>query len=97
MMSIHYKPKKISEIRETDSKISLIGKVVESTENTFILEDDTGRVEFFSENIAETEKLVRVFSTIIEGKLKADAIQVLNGFDLNLYNRIKELYLKAGV
>lgn len=94
---VHHIPKKISEIKNSDSKISLIGKIIQADENSFILDDDSGKIEIFSEQAVETNKLVKVFCSVIEGRLKADVVQSLNGFDINLYNKVKELYRRVGL
>ncbi len=96
-MPTRYIPKKISEIKKTDSTISLVGKIVQISENEFVLQDETGRIGIFSEEKVGEGKIVRVFCSTVDGNLKADTIQSLNGFDVNLYNKVKELYSKAGL
>lgn len=93
----HYKPEKISSITKKDSKISIVGKVIAINKNSFTLEDDSGKIELFSEEEIESNKVVRVFCSLVEGKLKADVIQILNGLDLNLFKKVEELYYKAGL
>jgi len=98
MFVTHYVPKNISGINlKTDRNISIIGKIVDSGENVFTIEDGSGKVDVVFEGEAEKGKLVRVFCSVLEGQLKADAIQDLKGFDLKLFNRVKELYNKAGI
>ncbi len=97
MQPTHYTPKKISEVNKDDRKVSIIGTVIQSEENSFVIGDESGKVEVFSEENVESDKLVRAFCTVIEGRLKADAIQNLDNFDLNLYRKIKELYNRIGV
>jgi hypothetical protein len=96
-MAEHYSPRKISSISKSDSKVALIGKVVENLENSFILEDDSGRAEIFCEEGAREGELVRVFCSVIEGKLKADIVQNLKGLDLNLFKKVEELYKREGL
>jgi len=97
-MPVHYYPKKISEIDlRTHKKISLLGKVIEAKEDSFVLQDDTGKVEILSDKKLEENRIVRVFCSIEENKIKADIVQPLNGLDLNLYKEVEELYSKAGV
>ena len=81
----------------TDNKIAVIGKVIQANENFFVLDDGTGKVQISSEKKAEENKLVRAFCTIAEGKMKADIVQQLENFDLNLLKTVDELYSKAGV
>lgn len=97
MQAIHYIPKKISDLKQTDRKVAIMGKIISAEENSFVVDDESGKVEIFSEEPVESNKLVRAFCTVIEGRLKADAVQDLNNFDLNLYRKIKELYRKIGV
>ena len=98
MFTLYYKPKKVSEINlKSDSRISLIGKIIEKKDDSFVLDDGSGKIEIFSEEEVEENKLIRVFCSIIEKQIKADIIQDLNGFDLNLFNKVRELYNKAGV
>ena len=98
MFTYHYRPKKVSEINvKADSRISVIGKVAELGEKSFFIEDRSGKVEILSESAIEPNTLVRVFCSITDQQLKADVVQSLNNFDLDLFNRVKELYTKAGV
>lgn len=97
MQPLHYIPKKISDLKQADKKVAIMGKIIQAEENSFIIDDESGKVEIFSEERVESDKMVRAFCTVIEGRLKADAVQDLNNFDLNLYRRIKELYSKIGV
>ncbi|MEM7821271.1 MAG: hypothetical protein QXX38_00410 [Candidatus Aenigmatarchaeota archaeon] len=87
----NYKPKKICEISPNDIKVSLIGRIVEVSDNGFVLDDGTGRAEIFSELNLEENRFVRVFCSIIENKLNADIIQRLEG-NLNLFKKVEELY-----
>jgi len=96
-MPDHYLPKKISLISATDSKIALVGTVSEVSENSFVLNDDTGKLEIVSDQPVEKGEIVRLFCSSIDGKLKADVIQSLKGFDLNLFKKVEELYSKEGL
>ena len=96
-MAEHYQPRKISSISKTDSRVAIIGKVLEVLENSFILEDETGKIEISSEEAVRKGELVRVFCSLLDGKLKADVVQNLKGFDLNLFKKVEELYRKEGL
>jgi len=93
----NYKPRKVSSILKTDSKVSLVGKIVDVLENSFVLEDETGKVEIACEESLEKGKIVRVFCICFDGKLKADVVQDLKGLDLNLFKKVEELYRKEGL
>jgi hypothetical protein len=98
MDPLHYKPKKISEIdAKTDTRVSLQGTVASFLENSFVLDDGSGKVEIASETIPEQNKKVRVFCSIVDEQLKSDMIQDLTNLDLDLFNKVKELYNKSGV
>jgi predicted dinucleotide-binding enzyme len=92
-----YVPKKISEIKLGDSRVSIIGKVAESKNSSFIVDDESGTAEIFSEKIPEAGSTVRAFCNFSDGTLKADVVQSLNGFDINLYHKVQDLYRKVGV
>jgi len=98
MNQLHYKPKKISEIdTKADTRVSLQGKVSSILENRFVLDDGSAKVEIVSEMIPGQNKQVRVFCSVLNEQLKAEVIQDLNNLDLDLFNKVKELYSKSGV
>lgn len=98
MFGLYYKAREISEINtKTDSKVAIVGKVVERGENSFILDDGKAKAEISFEGEVKTNRTVRVFCSVIEGRLKADIVQSLEDLDLNLFKRVNELYNKAGI
>jgi|GEM_PF-1609864 hypothetical protein len=94
-MPVHYVPRKLEEIRERDTFISIVGRVEAVMDNLLILSDGKSKLEIFSEESVEENKLVRVFCSRIEGGWKADVIQDLSGLDLELFKRAEEIYKKA--
>ncbi len=94
MFANHYIPKTISQLTTKDSRVALIGNIAQSKENSFVLDDGTARVEISFEGELKS-KLVRVFCSIMDEKLKADVIQPLDGLDLNLFKKVEELYNKV--
>jgi hypothetical protein len=94
MFTNHYIPKKISQLTSKDSRISLVGNIIQSKENSFILDDGTAKAEIPFEGKLES-KLVRVFCSIADEKLKADVVQPLEGLDLNLFKKVEDLYNKV--
>ena len=96
-MTDYYQPRKISQIMRSDNKISLVGRVVKIGENFFILDDETGKKEIFSETAPEENKILRAFCAVEGGKVKAEIVQPLENFDLNLFKTVEELYNRAGV
>lgn len=96
--NLRYKPKKISEINlKMDSRVSVLGKITEIKENSFVLDDNSTKIEIFSDTPIEANKLVKVFCSVVEKQLKADVIQSLNGFNVDLFNRVEKLYKAQGV
>lgn len=93
----HYKPKNISEISKSDNKIAVVGKVVEVGEGSFILDDDTGKMQVSFEGEVKKGRTLRAFCSLAEEQMKADIVQDLSGLDLNLFKKIKELYITSGV
>ncbi len=94
MLPSRYKPVKISQLKENDSRVALVGSVTSVKSDSFVLDDGEARVEILSEQPVE-RKLVRVFCNIADNKLKADVIQNLEGLDVNLFKKIEELYNKC--
>jgi hypothetical protein len=90
--ALHYKPKKISSIKENDFRVCIVGKIIETKENSFVIRDESGELEILSNKPLEKNSIVRIFCSREEDKFKADVIQNLNELDLNLYSKIKELY-----
>jgi uncharacterized protein YdeI (BOF family) len=106
MPAIHYIPRKISKIGKNDSKIAITGEVVESKDDSFILDDGTGKIEVFNQLEGtdspkgvkvDKDDFVRAFCTMIGTQLKADVVQSLKGLDVEQLKKIEELYNKAGV
>jgi len=97
----YYKPKNISEIDlQNDSKVALIGRVVAIGEKTLSIDDGKGKAEITFDNLRQEvhpEKFYRIFCSVVEKKLRADIVQTLNSFDVNLFNKTEELYRKSGV
>lgn len=94
----HYKLKKISEIDfENDKKVAIIGRIKEIRENSIIFQDNSGEVEIgFIDGIKEN-KLIRIFCTVVDKRLLVDFFQVLEGFDLDLFEEINKLYKEANI
>jgi hypothetical protein len=97
MIADYYRPTKISELKSNVGKVAILGKVIESSSDNFVVDDDSGKVEIASDKQVANEKIVRVFCSVAEGKLKADVVQELAGIDMDLFNKMQELYEKVGL
>lgn len=99
-MPDYYKPRKISEIDfRNDVKVAVIGKVTAIGSKSLTLDDGKTKAEINFNSLAnvEAEKFYRIFCSIVEKRLRADIVQDLNAFDVNLFNKTEELYRKSGV
>lgn len=94
-MPVHYVPRKLEEVKERDSFISVVGRIEEVGEKFFILSDGSSKLEIVSEEEVEEGKLVRVFCSKVGDAWKADLVQDLSSLDLELFMRAEEIYRKA--
>ncbi|TAL47548.1 hypothetical protein EPN87_02680 [archaeon] len=92
----HYTPRKVSSITKTDKFISIIGKIASIGEDSFSIDDDTGKLEISSEHALKKGAVVRVFCSF-EKTWRADIVQDMSGMDLNIYKQVEELYSRAGL
>jgi len=90
--------RKITEIHpEMDVRVRLTGTVIESTLNSIVLDDGSGKVEiFFDEdpNVRHgqmVKTIVRILPLIDGFECRGEAVQTLDGFDIDLYNKAKEV------
>lgn len=106
MPAIHYIPRKISKIEKDDQRVAITGKVIESKDDSFVIDDGTGKIEVFmklegmenkNDVKIDVDDFVRAFCIIIGSQLKADVVQSLKGLDLDQLKKIEELYNKAGI
>jgi len=102
MVIENYEPKRISELDlNLDKKVCIVGNVEEMREDcNFILNDGNGKIEVVNDqklDFLQVGNKVRVFATNFEGKIKADIIQDMKNLDLELFNKVLELYKKAGL
>ena len=90
--------KMVIDIRpETDVRVKLIGTVIDSSENSLILDDGTGKIEItFDEPVfINNNQLVKVIARIIpliDGfECKGEVLQTLDKFDLALYRKARDI------
>ncbi len=90
--------KNIADIQsETDVRVRLIGTVIDNTPNSIVIDDGTGKLEIYfgeEKNIRQGQ-LVRVITRIlplIDGfECRGEALQILDGFNLDLYKKARKL------
>ena len=90
--------KKISDIQpESDVRVRLLGTIIDSSLNSVVLDDGSGKIEVYFEEQPKVRQgqLVRIVARIlplIDGfECKGELIQNLDGFNLDLYKRVKEI------
>ncbi|MFC2143364.1 hypothetical protein ACFLQN_03115 [Candidatus Aenigmatarchaeota archaeon] len=87
--------KKISNISpEEDIRIRITGTILQTNENSFIIDDGTGSREIIMDEIPDEIKIARVFVRVIpletDYELRGEIIQDMKNLDINLYNKIYE-------
>ncbi|WP_297551224.1 replication protein RepA [Thermococcus sp.] len=95
--------RKIAEIREDDTRVSLIGKAfkVDKLDYTFWLDDGTGVILVESEEnvLPENGQIVRVIGRVIRGEesvhIFGEVIQDFSDADLEALEEIRELEKKV--
>lgn len=97
MQASRYLPRRISEVSKSDSRVSIMGTVASVKEGAFEITDGSGSVEISSDASVKEGDTVRAFCNVIDGRLKSEAVQSLNGLDLNLYQKAQELSRKIGI
>jgi hypothetical protein len=82
---------------ESDVRVRLIGTVIDTTPNSIVIDDGTGKIEvYFGEELnVKQGQMVRVVTRIlpqIDGfECRGEAIQTLDNFNLKLYKKAREI------
>ena len=99
MLPERYVPRTIAKMSKSDRRISIIGRIIEVSESSFVLDDETGKIEiFFSAPVAiEQGALVGAYCTVVDERIVLDVLQPLPGVDLNLLKTVDDLYSRAGL
>jgi len=89
--------KNIADIQpETDVRVRLIGTVIDTGPNSTVIDDGTGKLEIYFEEEPNIKigQFIRVITRIIpliDGfESRGEAIQNLEGFNLDLYKKAKK-------
>ena len=93
-------PRKISDINpEKDIRVRLLGRVIDKSDNTIIIDDGSGKAEIIVENESDFERLnindvLRIFTRVLPletgYELRSEIIHDMNKLDLDLYKKIYE-------
>ena len=83
----------VSEIRQEDVRVRIIGTVIDRTENAVALDDGTGKIDVnFKEPVkAELNKLVRIFGKVVPTdsgfELEGEILQDMSKLDMESYKQ----------
>jgi len=86
--------KKIEDITPEDTRVSIIGTIIDKSEGSITIDDGTGTIEvtFNDTEALEPGKLVRVVGKIGgEGFVIGEAVQDFSNFNLGLYKELNTL------
>lgn len=88
--------KRIADIHpESDVRVKLMGTVIDTGSNSIVLDDGSGKIEIYFEEIPNVRQgqLVRIVTRIlplIDGyECRGELLQNLDGFNLELYKKVK--------
>jgi hypothetical protein len=84
--------RKISDISpEKDIRIRILGKVLDKTDSTVIIDDGSGKAEIFVDELPDND-FVQVFARVLpleDGyELRAEAVQDMDKLDIDLHKKI---------
>ena len=90
--------KKITDIQpEFDVRVRLTGTVIDVSSNSVVIDDGSGKVDVYFEEqpSVQSGQFIRVITRVlplIDGfECRGEAIQTLEGFNLDLYKKAKEI------
>jgi hypothetical protein len=93
--------RKVSEIKEDDMRVRVLGTVIDKTETSVVIDDGTGTVTANFEEPVQTEvnKQARVFGRVVNTsgglELMGELVQDMSGLDTELRKRVDELWQKV--
>jgi len=95
------KERKISDIREDDARVNIVGTVVDLKDNIMILDDGSGKINITFEEgpLVNPGQLVRISGRIIniEGgmELQGELCQDFSNADIEQWRKISKLWEKS--
>ena len=96
------KEKSISEIHPQDIRVRIIGTVIDKKEDSLIVDDGTGTLEVFFDEIPEVEigervrLIIRILPLIDGFEARGEILQKMKDFDIELYKKAREIAKKYG-
>ncbi len=92
-----YKEREIGDINPEDINVCVIGRIIDVKDGLIILDDGTGVIKVTISNSKDLKvgDIIRVFGQVFasqgEMEIRADFYQMMNGLDMNLYKKVKEV------
>ena len=89
--------RKVSDIRNEDMRVSVIGTVIDKAEDGLVLDDGTGKIDvtFIEPPGSDFKSLVRVFGRVIPMEsgfqLQGELVQDMGGLDMELLKKVEQL------
>ena len=87
-----YEYKRINEIKPSDKKFCLVGKIRKKLDGRIVLEDEQAEIELEGEFEVKEGEFVRVFCSKANSHFKIDFLQKISQEELNLFKRFLSLY-----
>ncbi len=86
-------PKKIIDINpEKDVRIRLLGKIIDKSDGTIVLDDGSTTTTIVTDATCEVNDMVRIFARVLpleDGfELRGEIVQNVNKLDMELYKKI---------
>ena len=88
----------INEIEPTDDRVLFVGRVVNSSVNTLLIDDGRGKIVVVSSSASKHKPgdVVRIFGAVVAEKnesfyINAEIIQNFNGLNVSLYQELLTL------
>lgn len=92
--------KTIADIKETDIRVKLYGSVIETAEDSILLDDGTGQVKVATENLKIPSQNVMVVGKVIAFEsgveIKGEIISDATGLDRGLLEKVRVLEAGKG-
>jgi len=93
--------RKIGEMKPEDSRVGIVGIVVDSKDNIIVIDDGSGRAEVLFEEVPKVNagQLLRVIGRAVptDGgfQLQGEALQDFSGADIDLWRKTSGLWEKS--
>ncbi|MCK4555139.1 MAG: OB-fold nucleic acid binding domain-containing protein [Candidatus Aenigmarchaeota archaeon] len=107
-MDLRQVPARVQKIKEIDiskdARVRILGKILSKAGDSFVIEDDTGKIDVFStpEIISRLYdgQIVRVYAQVAPDgtgnfNLRAELVLDATGIDINLYKLAEKMWIKA--